>query len=123
MFLRKLVVIFVPLLLAGLLCVAIPLILQLQLGFWTNVLMGGLLGISLGLLLSLSGLSKRREPFAGLLWVPLTALIVAVLSQYLALIGISVPVLDMLRTGDGNVVLVECAFIGFLAVQMIRTRK
>jgi hypothetical protein len=29
----------------------------------------------------------------------------------------------MLKTGDSNVILVECAFIGFLAVQMIRTRK
>ena len=37
--------------------------------------------------------------------------------------GIDVPVLNMLRTGDGNVILVECAFVGFLLVQMIRTRK
>ena len=70
MFLRKLMVIFVPLLLAGLLCVAFPLLLELKLGFWTNVTMGFLLGLGLALLLPLSGASRRREPFAGLLWVP-----------------------------------------------------
>lgn len=112
MFLRKLVVIFVPLLLAGLLCVAIPLILQLQLGFWTNVLMGGLLGVSLGLLLSLSGLSKRREPFAGLLWVPLTVLMAVVVMQFFEVFS-----------AHGSMVMVECAFIGYMLVAALRTKK
>ena len=112
MFLRKLVVIFVPLLLAGLLCVAFPLILQLQLGFWTNVLMGGLLGVSLGLLLSLSGLSKRREPFAGLLWVPLVVLA--------AIVGMQA---FEVMSAQGPMVLVESAFIGYMLVAVIRTRK
>lgn len=112
MFLRKLVVIFVPLLLAGLLCVAIPLILQLQLGFWTNVLMGGLLGVSLGLLLSLSGLSKRREPFAGLLWVPLIVLTAVVVMQFFEVLN-----------AHGSMVMVECAFIGYMLVAALRTKK
>ncbi len=121
MFLRKLVVVVLPLVMVALLCLLLPLMDGIP--FWTEAFKGLALGIALSLVLPLCGATKKREPFAGLLWVPLTALIVAVLSQYLALIGISVPVLDMLRTGDGNVVLVECAFIGFLAVQMIRTRK
>ena len=79
--------------------------------------------LALALVLPLCGAHKKREPFAGLLWLPLTAFIVAVQSQYLALIGINVPVPDMLRTGDSNVILVECSFIGFLLVTMIRTRK
>ena len=55
--------------------------------------------------------------------VLLIRLIVAVLSQYLAVIGVEVPVLHMLRTGDSNVILVESAFIGFLAVTLIRSRR
>ena len=121
MFLRKLVVVVLPLVMVALLCLLLPLMAGIP--FWTEAFKGLTLGVALSLVLPLCGATKKREPFAGLLWVPLTALIVAVLSQYLALIGISVPVLDMLRTGDGNVVLVECAFSGFLAVQMIRTRK
>ena len=121
MFLRKLVVIVLPLLMAALLCILLPLMDGMP--FWTEVFKGLTLGVALALVLPLCGATKKREPFAGLLWAPLTVLIVVVLSQYLAVLGISVPVLDMLRTGDGNVILVECAFIGFLAVQTIRTRR
>ena len=121
MFLRKLVVIVLPLLIAALLCVLLPLMDGIP--FWTEVLKGLTLGIALALVLPLCGATKKREPFAGLLWVPLMTLIVVVLSQHLAVIGIPMPVLDMLRTGDSNVILVECAFAGFLAVQLIRTRR
>lgn len=121
MFLRKLVVVVLPLLMAALLCLVLPLMDGIP--FWTEALKGLTLGVALALVLPLCGATKKREPFAGLLWVPLTALIIAVLSQYLAVIGIELPVLVMLKTGDSNVILVECAFIGFLAVQMIRTRK
>ena len=121
MFLRKLVVVVLPLLMAALLCFLFPLLEGMP--FWTEVFKGVTLGVSLALLLPLCGATKKREPFSGLLWVPLVTLIVVVLSQYLAVLGISVPLLDMLRTGDSNVILVECAFVGFLAVQMLRTRK
>ena len=121
MFLRKLVVVFVPLLLAGLLCIVFPL--MLQLGFWTNVLLGGLLGVSLALMLPLSGVSKRREPFAGLMWIPLVTLIVIVVVQYLESRGIAVPVLGVFRTTQSPVVLVECAFVGYMLVAVLRTRK
>ncbi len=121
MFLRKLVVILLPLLMVGLLCLLLPVMAGIP--FWTEALMGLMLGVLLALLLPLCGAVKKREPFSGLLWVPLTALIVTVLSQYLAVIGVYVPLLDMLRTGNGDVILVECAFIGFLTVQMVRTRK
>ena len=121
MFLRKLVVVVLPLLMAALLCILLPLMDGIP--FWTEVFKGLTLGVSLALVLPLCGATKKREPFAGLLWAPLVTLIVVVLSQYMAVIGITVPVLDMLRTGDGNVILVECAFVGFLAVQIIRTHK
>lgn len=121
MFLRKLVVIVVPLLLAALLCWLFPLLLNL--GFWTNVLMGVILGAALALLLPLSGASKRREPFAGLMWLPLLLLCVIVAGQYMAGIGMYVPVLDLFKTSLPQTVLVECAFIGYMAVQVIRTKK
>ncbi|MGN1368782.1 MAG: hypothetical protein ACI4WX_07945 [Aristaeellaceae bacterium] len=121
MFLRKLVVVVLPLLMVALVCFLLPLMEGMP--FWTEVFKGVTLGVTLALVLPLCGATKKREPFSGLLWAPLTMLILVVLSQYLAVIGISVPVLDAFKTGDGNVILVECTFIGFLAVQMLRTRK
>ena len=121
MFLRKLCVIVLPLVMTALLCLLLPLMEGMP--FWTEAFKGLTLGVALALVLPLCGAIKKREPFSGLLWAPLTMLIIVVLSQYLAVIGIDVPVLGMLKTGDSNVILVECAFIGFLTVQMIRTRK
>ena len=121
MFLRKLCVIVLPLLMAALLCLLLPLMNGMP--FWTEVFKGMTLGAALALLLPLCGATKKREPFSGLLWAPLVTFIVVVLSQYLAVIGIEVPLLGLLKTGDGNVILVECAFIGFLLVQLLRTRK
>ena len=120
MFLRKLCVVVLPLAMAALLCFLFPLLDGVP--FWTVVSKGLTLGICLALMLPLCGALKKREPFAGLLWAPLTTLILVVLGQYLAVIGIDLPVLSMLRTGDGNVILVECAFIGYLLVEMLRTR-
>lgn len=122
MFLRKLTVMVAPLLLALLLCLLLPV--MNGLGFWSNVLKGLLLGITLALLLPISGAGKRREPFAGLLWIPALVLVIVVVYQYLNSMGLwSFPVLDMLATRDGQVVLVECTFAGYMATQCIRTRK
>ena len=122
MFLRKLLVMVVPLLLTAVLCLLFPLLNGL--GFWSNVLKGVLLGIALALLLPLSGASRRKEPFAALLAVPLVTLVLVVLYQYLASIGVAqVPVLNMLATSQGQVVLVECTFVGYMGTQAVRTRR
>ena len=122
MFLRKLTVMVAPLLLAVLMCVLLPVLNGL--GFWSNVLKGLLMGVTLALLLPVSGAGKRREPFAGLLWITTLLLALAVVYQYLNSTGVwSAPVLDMLATRDGQVVLVECTFAGYMATQCIRTRK
>ena len=122
MFLRKLLVMTVPLALTAALCLLFPALSAL--GFWSNVLKGVLLGIALALLLPLSGASRRKEPFAVLLAVPLVMLVLVVLYQYLAAIGaVHIPVLDMLATTEGQVVLVECAFIGYMGTQAVRTRR
>ena len=99
MFLRKLTVIVVPLALGWLLCVVFPLLSGL--GFWSNVLKGLLLGAGLALLLTLT-----------------------VGYQYLHSIdAASVPMLNILATTDGQVVLVECVLVGYMALQSLRTRK
>ena len=122
MFLRKLLVMVVPLLLAAALCLLFPVLSGL--GFWSNVFKGVLLGIALALLLPLSGASRRKEPFAALLAVPLVTLVLVVLYQYLASIdALNVPVLNMLATTEGQVVLVECVFIGYMGTQAVRTKR
>ena len=122
MFLRKLLVMVVPLMMAAALCLLLPLLSGL--GFWSNVLKGVLLGVSLALLLPLSGASRRKEPLASLLAVPLLLLVLTVLYQYLAAIGVAkIPIFDILATTDGQVVLVECIFIGYMGTQAIRTKR
>lgn len=121
MFVRKLVVMVVPLLLAALLCWAFPLLAGLD--FWGDVLMGAGLGVSLALLLPLSGATKRKEPFAGLLWVPLLLLFLVVLAQMLVYSGVNVPAKALFEAPRPEIMLVECAFIGFMAVQAVRTKR
>ncbi len=122
MFLRKLTVMVAPLLLALLVCLLLPV--MNGLGFWSNVLKGAVLGVSLALLLPVAGAARRREPFAGLLWLPALLLVAVVAYQYLNGIGaVSLPVLDMLSTRDGQVVLAECAFAAYMLTQCLRTRK
>lgn len=122
MFLRKLTVMVAPLLLTLLLCLLVPALSGL--GYWSNVLKGALLGTAMALLLPLAGAGKRREPFAGLLWFPALVLMAVVVYQYFHSMGqLSLPVLDMLATRDGQVVLVESALAAYMTVQCIRTRK
>ena len=122
MFLRKLTVMVAPLLLAAALCLLFPV--MGGLGFWSNVLKGLLMGVVLALLLPLSGAGRKREPFAGLLWVPAVVLALVVTYQYLESIGtVNWPVLSMLTTRDGQGVMVECALTGYMAAQCIRTKK
>ena len=122
MFLRKLLVMVVPLLLAAALCLLMPLLSGL--GFWSDVLKGVLLGLALALLLPLSGATRRKEPFAVLLAVPLLMLVLTVLYQCLSSLDVvHWPVLDTLATGDGQTVLVESAFIGYMGTQAVRTRR
>ena len=122
MFLRKLLVMVVPLLLCAALCLLMPLLGGLS--FWGDVLGGVLMGIALALLLPLSGATRRKEPFAVLLAIPLLLLVLTVAYQYLASLDvIHLAVLDVLATGDGQVVLVECAFIGYMGTQAVRTRR
>ena len=119
MFFRKLCVIFVPLLMLALVCTFLPMIEGI--GFPGNVIRGVLFGNMLALILPLSGASRRREPFAGLLWVSTLLAALVIFYQYMAAGGTHVPVLKLLETADGQVVWMESAFCGFLLVQCLRT--
>ena len=121
MFVRKLVVIVVPLLLLGLLLAVYPLLGGL--GCWADLVKGLLLGVVLALVLPLSGATRKKEPFAQLLWLPLLLIMALVVCQTLWVYEIRNPVLNLLHTESGEVLLVECAVAGYLAVQCIRTRK
>ena len=123
MFLRKLMVIVVPLCLMAALCLLLPLAGKIELYFFSPVVKGLLLGVSLALLLPLSGASKKREPFAGLLWVPAFLSLALLVWQYLASTGVSVPVLDLLQTTGTDALLVESAFCGYMLTQCVRTGK
>ena len=111
-----------PLLLAAALCWIFPLLGGL--GFFSNVTRGLLLGGVMALLLPLSGAGKRKEPFGHLLWVPALLLALTVGYQYgAAAFGWRVPMLSLLATQNGQVVLVECAFVGYMTVTCLRTRR
>lgn len=123
MFLRKLLVMGVPLLMVLVLALWFPL--------WGNgaqalsyVAKGGIMGVALGLLLPLSGAIRRREAFASLLWVPVGILGVLLIYQTVAAQGgLSLPVLSLLETRDGQVFLMEGTFFGFMLVTMLRTKR
>lgn len=125
MFLRKLLVVLLPLLICLLLAVLFPFLSNTfpNLGFFEFVIEGLLLGASLALLIPLMG-GRKREPFAGLFWVSAVLLFLTVLYQYLHQSGtIIVEALSFLNAAGPKVVLVECVFLGFLTTAAIRSGR
>ena len=110
MFLRKLLVIVVPLVLCGLCVFFLPLLGGF--GLWSDLLQGLILGALLALLLPLSGASRRKEPFATLLVVPMLAL------QLMRALGVALP----FQPVSGCTMMIECTFLSFMTVQAIRTK-
>ena len=124
MFLRKLTVILVPLGMVLLLCLLVPLFSSMD-AFFGSLLLGIVLGILLSLLLPLSGATRLREPFAWMLIIPSAVIILILLYQFLALqnIGIHVPVLRLLATGNMRIITGEAAFAAYMLAFSIRTGK
>ena len=128
MFLRKLTVITVPLCMLVLLCLLMPLLFSLD-WFFGGLLIGLLLGALLSLLLPLAGATRYREPFAWLLWIPSAVILLVLLYQFLASVGVggSLPVLRLLVVSRGSsgswIVALEGAFAAYLLAFSIRTGR
>ena len=128
MFLRKLTVILVPLAMLVLLCVLMSVLFSFS-WFFGGLLIGLLLGASLGLLLPLAGATRLREPFAWLLFIPAAVILLVLLYQYLASVGVghTIPVLRLLIVPSdyhGSLyVTVESAFAAYMLAFSIRTGR
>ena len=128
MFLRKLTVILVPLSMLVLLCVLMSVLFSFS-WYFGGLLIGLLLGASLGLLLPLAGATRLREPFAWLLFIPAAVILLVLLYQYLASVGVghAVPVLRLLIVPSdyhGSLyVVVESAFAAYMLAFSIRTGR
>jgi hypothetical protein len=67
---------------------------------------------------------RKREPFAGLFWVSAVLLFLTVTYQYLYQTGAwRLMALSFLAAAGPQVVLVECAFLGFLVTAAIRSGR
>ena len=102
MFLRKLLVIVVPLVLCGLCVFFLPLLGGF--GLWSDLLQGLILGALLALLL--------------LLVVPMIVLIVLLALQLMRALGVALP----FQPVSGYTMMIECTFLSFMTVQAIRTK-
>lgn len=128
MFLRKLTVILVPLAMLLCLCLILPFLVRWN-WFFGGLSVGILLGVLLALLLPLAGATKFREPFAWLLFIPATVILLVLLYQYLGSISIgnSVPVLRLLdvssQPGNGLIISAESAFAAYMLTFSIRTGR
>ncbi len=123
MFLRKLMVIVVPLLLCALLSVLFPFLSKTfpDLDFFEYVLDGLLLGVSLAMLIPLMG-GRRRDAFAGLYFIPAILLLLTVIYQYLHSKTVwQIAALAFLGAASPTTILLECTFLGFLACAAIRS--
>ena len=82
-----------------------------------------MLGVALGLLLPLAGATRLREPFAHLLWIPAALVLLVLLYQYLASLGVSWPLLRLLATLDSRLITVESAFAAYMITFSVRTGR
>ena len=128
MFLRKLTVILVPLAMLVLFCILMSVLFSFS-WYFGGLLIGLLLGVSLGLLLPLAGATRLREPFAWLLVIPAAVILLVLLYQYLASVGVgyAVPVLRLLIVPadyHGSLyIAVESAFAAYMLAFSIRTGR
>ena len=117
MLLRKLTAALLPLLLCVVFCAALRL-LDGWLGaggFWVFALKGVLLGGLLALVLPIAGVSAHTNGLTPWLFTGAGILLAVLLYQYMETIGtLHSAFLSSLLTVNGQVVLVESAFMGYL---------
>jgi len=122
MFVRKLIVIVLPLGMLLLISLLTPVLSSLG-AFWGSLLLGLCLGAALGLLLPLAGATRLREPFAWLLWIPAALILLILLYQYLASMGVDIPLLRLLAVNDTRIITVESAFASYMLTFSVRTGR
>ena len=122
MFLRKLIVILLPLGLLLVIGLLLPLFSTMGV-FFGSLLLGLALGVALALLLPLAGATRYREPFAYLLWIPAVVVLLVLVYQYLASLGTDWPVFRLLATLDSRLITVESAFASYMITFSIRTGR
>ncbi len=122
MFLRKLTVIAVPLGMLLLVCLLMPLFDAMNV-FFVSLVLGLALGTGLSLLLPLAGATRMREPFAHLMWIPAALILAVLVYQYLASMGVELPLLRLLSTLDSRIITVEGAFAAYMIAFSVRTGK
>ena len=122
MFLRKLTVIVLPLGMVLGLCLLMPVFSALG-AFFGSLALGGCLGVLLGLLLPLAGATRLREPFAHLMWIPAAVILLLLVYQYLASMGVDVPLLRLFSTLDTRVITAESAFAAYMITFSVRTGR
>jgi hypothetical protein len=122
MFTRKLTVLAVPLALMLAVCLLVPVLSGLG-PFFGSVVLGALLGVALALLLPLAGATRLREPFAHLLWIPAAVVLAVLIYQYLASMGVDVPLLRLLATLDTRIITVEGTFAAYMITFSVRTGR
>ena len=115
-------VILVPLGMLILLCVLSPLLFSMH-WFFGGLLWGGLLGVMLSLLLPVAGATRLREPFAWLLFIPAVLVLLVLLYQYLASVGVDIPLFRLLATADARIISAESAFAAYMLAFSIRTGR
>lgn len=122
MFVKKMLVICVPLAVCVLLSFVFPLLSGLA--FYGSFLRGLLIGLGLGALLPLLYRTAKQSTAIKLLWTPVVLLFVLLLYQYLTVYGmLHVPVLSFLNVRSGSSVEIESAMLGFLVVILFMNRK
>ena len=122
MFLRKMIVIVLPLVMLLAICLLMPAFSSLG-PFFSSLLLGIALGAALGLLLPLAGATRLREPFAHLLWIPAAAVVILLIYQYLASMGTDIPLLRLFATLDARVITAEAAFAAYMITFSLRTGR
>ena len=119
MLLRRLVTSLAPLLLCLLTCIVFRWLdgLMDSGNFFLFVLKGFALGLCIGLLLPIAGISTRANGLIPWLYTAIGMILLLLLYQYLESIRlVHWPILKTLITINGQVILVESTVVGFLLV-------
>ena len=126
MLLRRLVASLCPLLLCLLTCIVFRWLdgLMDSGNFFLFVLKGLALGLCIGLLLPVAGISTRANGLIPWLYMATATILLLLLYQYLETIRlVHWPILKTLITINGQVILVESAVTGFLLVTALLHQK